>query len=302
MSSPADGKNIVLSQTASSVNYEQLLVRGGIIAAGLIGLGVFIKTSPTFARFNHIKKIPQSFIRNEIEMKGVVKDVNTFGTIKIEHQPLVRIPFITSTKSITPLNVKLAGIELTKEGLTFLTKDLNLVNKPITFKVVKNTTNDSDCVDVDMIIKKGILGRTNLNQDFVRRGYAKIPSPADQDHVQALGQNPAYSRLVTKLLMSEKVADKRGLGVWERESWIESVKSVPAQSYGIMKASPIVKLAILFATLLKDAGCLTINLLRQLYYICASTSVYLAKGYRKFGEGVSAVSSGYGNAKKKLQQ
>uniref|UniRef100_A0AC35U3N7 TNase-like domain-containing protein n=1 Tax=Rhabditophanes sp. KR3021 TaxID=114890 RepID=A0AC35U3N7_9BILA len=308
MSGPVDEENSVIpqSQTVTSDlsivdQYAHIIVRGGIIATGLVGLAVFLKTSPTFARFNHIRKIPQNFIRNEIEMKGIVKDVSVSGTIKVEHQPLVMFPFLVHQKKLAPLKLKLAGIELSKQGAQFLTKDLNLVNKPITFRVVKPTAGDSDSMDVDMTIKKSIFGRSNVNQDFIRRGYAKIPNPNNNEHVAALEQNPIYSRLITKLLMSEKIANQRGVGMWERESWVESVQSVPSQTYGMLKGSPVIKLFILLGTIMKDTGYLTLNVLRQLYFICIATSGYLSDGYRKFGRTITALSLRYEKTKGKLQ-
>lgn len=44
-----------------------------------------------------------------------------------------------------------------------------------------------------------------MNVDLVRRGYAKVLGPDRLDHKKALEEVPPYSRLVSKLLMSEKV-------------------------------------------------------------------------------------------------
>ncbi|KIH54630.1 hypothetical protein ANCDUO_15223, partial [Ancylostoma duodenale] len=49
------------------------------------------------------------------------------------------------------------------------------------------------------------FSRTNLNIEVVRRGYARVPPPESPRHLKALQTIPAYSRLVSRLLMSEKV-------------------------------------------------------------------------------------------------
>lgn len=47
--------------------------------------------------------------------------------------------------------------------------------------------------------------QTNLNIDLVRRGYAKVLALDQREHYKALQSVPAYSRLISKLIMSEKV-------------------------------------------------------------------------------------------------
>lgn len=235
-------------------------------------------------------------------MKGIVKEITPLGTFKVEHQPLRTIPFITSTKKVQPLNLKLAGVELSDKGLNYLTDELKLKNKKVNFTVIKNTSGNSDSVDVEMTFKKNLLGIININQDFVRKGYAKIPSPNDKEHITSLEHVPSYSRLINKLLISEKVADKRGLGMWEKESWVESVKSVPTQSIGIIKSSPFVKFLVLIFSIMKDAALLSASALRNLYYIVVASMSYVAVGYRKFGNSVDSMRIRYDGLRKKFKK
>uniref|UniRef100_A0A0N5BRA5 Protein C3orf33 homolog n=1 Tax=Strongyloides papillosus TaxID=174720 RepID=A0A0N5BRA5_STREA len=282
--------------------YSPLLIRGGIVLGGAAGIAIYFTRSPNFRRFKHVTDIPQKFIQQEVQLKGIVKEVTPFGTIKVEHQPLYKVPFITPTKKVSPLNLKLAGVELSEDGLKYMVDELKMKGKKVNFTVIQKTPGNSDSVDVELTFKKNMLGTVNMNQDFVRKGFAKIPSPNDEKHVASLESVPSYSRLVNKLLMSEKVADKRGVGMWEKESWVESVKSVPTQSYGILKASPVVKLFVLLGTLLKDAAYFSYTGLKNLYYILVATLQYMSIGYRKFGKGVDTMKIKYDKMKEKFRK
>ena len=140
--------------------------------------------------------------------------------------------------------MRLAGLDISKAGLSYLAKDLRLQNKPVTFTVLKPTEGNSDSVDSDVTFKRSAFGRVNLNIDLVRRGYARVFAPEDSVHLKTLQTNSAYSRLITRLLTSEKVADRRGIGVWERDSWVESVSSLPSQTTQILRANPVTKLVV----------------------------------------------------------
>uniref|UniRef100_A0A0K0DW51 RING-type E3 ubiquitin transferase n=1 Tax=Strongyloides stercoralis TaxID=6248 RepID=A0A0K0DW51_STRER len=282
--------------------YSSAIIRSGIIVTGVAGIAIYLKTSPNYRRFKHVTEIPQHFIQREVPLKGIVKEITPLGTFKVEHQPLRTIPFITSTKKVQPLNLKLAGVELSDKGLNYLTDELKLKNKKVNFTVIKNTSGNSDSVDVEMTFKKNLLGIININQDFVRKGYAKIPSPNDKEHITSLEHVPSYSRLINKLLISEKVADKRGLGMWEKESWVESVKSVPTQSIGIIKSSPFVKFLVLIFSIMKDAALLSASALRNLYYIVVASMSYVAVGYRKFGNSVDSMRIRYDGLRKKFKK
>lgn len=82
----------------------------------------------------------------------------------------------------------------------------------------------------------------NLNTDLVRKGYARVYTLEHPPHYEALQKNSSYSRLVTRLLTSEKVAEKRGIGIWERgDSWVESVQSFPYAANQMFWSSSITK-------------------------------------------------------------
>lgn len=52
------------------------------------------------------------------------------------------------------LNLRLAGLDVTSPGLTYLTKNIRLIDKPITFTAVKKVEGNSDAVDAEISLKK----------------------------------------------------------------------------------------------------------------------------------------------------
>lgn len=41
-----------------------------------------------------------------------------------------------------------------------------------------------------------------------------------------------------------QVADRRGVGVWERDTWVEQMQSYPSAVTGIIKAAPITRFIV----------------------------------------------------------
>jgi endonuclease YncB( thermonuclease family) len=88
------------------------------------------------------------------------------------------------------------------------------------------------------------LGAVNLNTDLIRKGYARVYTLENQPHYEALQNNTSYSRLVTRLLTSEKVAENRGVGMWERDTWVESLQSLPFAAGQMIRTSSITKFIV----------------------------------------------------------
>lgn len=100
-----------------------------------------------------------------------------------------------------------------------------------------------------MIIKQSILFQnfffnSNLNVNIVRKGLGRVYGPENKAHIDAILNYSAYSRFITCLLTCEKVADQRGIGVWERSTWVESIKSLPTSFVEIAKNTAVFKLSV----------------------------------------------------------
>ncbi|CAI2345758.1 unnamed protein product [Caenorhabditis sp. 36 PRJEB53466] len=282
--------------------YTALAVRGTIVGVGLAGVIIYLRNSRLFHKFQHVNQIPKDFIRKELELKGRVREVLPSGELRVEHEPLMKIPFLPKRKNSNPglLNLRLAGVELSQSGQQFLAKDLRLTNKPVTFTVIKNVDGAPDVVDADVTVKRTAFGRTNLNTEVVRRGYARVPAPDQTKHLKALQSVPAYSRLISRLLMSEKIADRRGVGVWERDTWVESVQSYPSQVSGIIRSAAITKAVVLLYTVTKDVILYGVKLTQETYYIILAVVAHLQNGYRRFATGVDRLTDKYNKVRQRI--
>ena len=40
-----------------------------------------------------MNQIPKKFIQTEQQLKGIVREISDEGVIKVEHQPIIKIPF-----------------------------------------------------------------------------------------------------------------------------------------------------------------------------------------------------------------
>jgi hypothetical protein len=278
-------------------------LRGTIVGCGLLGAYLFMRNSKLFARFKHISEIPETYIRKETKLKGTIRALDSNGVFKVEHLPEISLPrLLQPRKHATDLlRLRLAGLDVSKVGVDYLIKDLKLKDRKIIFNIIKQTANDSDTADADIAIKKSLLGAVNLNIDLIRKGYARVYTLDTPSHYEALQKNSSYSRLITKLLMSEKVAEKRGIGVWERESWVESVQSFPYAASQIVRSSSITKFIVLLGRVIYDLCVLVIQVLRQGYHFGVAVASYSAVAYRSFGHKVDRVSKFYDKQKLRLQ-
>ncbi|CAI4221486.1 unnamed protein product [Auanema sp. JU1783] len=284
--------------------YSALIVRGTIVGVGMAGIALFLRNSRIFARFEHVNQIPKDFIRKELELKGRVREVLPSGELRVEHEPIIKLPSLFRRKLTDKsglLNIRLAGIDMSKAGQQYISKDLRLTNKPVTFTVIKSNDESPDAVDCDVTVKKNFATRTNLNLELIRKGYGRVPAPDHTRHLKSLQSVPAYSRLVNKLLMSEKVADRRGVGVWERDTWVESVQSYPSQVGQMIRATPAAKALVLLFNVTRDVILYGVKLTQQTYALVIGICSYIAGGYRKFAVGVDRLTDKYNKIRQRIK-
>ncbi|KAL7080349.1 hypothetical protein ACQ4LE_000390 [Meloidogyne hapla] len=280
--------------------YTALFVRGAIVGTGIVGLAIFVRSSRWFATYHHVKQIPPDFYRLGIQMKGIVRELDKNGKIVVEHLPAYKLPnflrFGRSSKAKDFLNLRLAGLDISPVGIDYLTKDLRIEGRPVIFSVIKIIENKPDIADADVTIKKPFR-KINLNVELIRKGYARVFGLDNYEHVQSLQFNSNYSRLITRLLTCEKVAERRGLGLWERATWVESFAAYPSTLAQIIKNSALFKLCFLAYWLIYDAFLKLIAFSKQIFYIAKTLGIYSMEGYQRFTRLVDRLSGWYFNLK-----
>ncbi|VDN91194.1 unnamed protein product [Brugia pahangi] len=226
--------------------YYATLIRGVVCSGGILGIALFVRKTRMFARYENVSEIPLEIYKKGIELKGIVRAVHSNGYMKVEHIPAFTMPkFLTRKKSIQPglLNIRLAGIDVSDAGSDYLAKDVRIRSSQIFFSAIKPAENNN-CIDAEVFLRKKRFLQTNLNVDLVRQGFARVIPLSNPEHVDALKTNPSYSRLMSKLIMSEKIADRRGLGVWTRDTWAELIFSYPATLRQIIRSAAITRFLI----------------------------------------------------------
>uniref|UniRef100_A0A914WKR0 TNase-like domain-containing protein n=1 Tax=Plectus sambesii TaxID=2011161 RepID=A0A914WKR0_9BILA len=237
--------------------HAALIVRGAIVCTGIAGLAMIARSLRLFTKFEHVRQIPTEFVRKQMKLAGTLKSVQLDGSMRIDHQPILRAPQILPRRRLTDtdglLTIRPAGIEMTDAGRCFLRENYALLEKPIYFTLIKPTSGDVNSLDCDLFVKKGRFRSASLNKELIRRGLARVPGADNHQHLTALHTVPAYSRLVNQLLLSEQIADRRGVGMWERDTWVESMRALPYQMGEMVRSAAITRLILLTASGTKNA-------------------------------------------------
>uniref|UniRef100_A0A915LB59 TNase-like domain-containing protein n=1 Tax=Romanomermis culicivorax TaxID=13658 RepID=A0A915LB59_ROMCU len=125
------------------------------------------------------------------------------------------------------ITITLAGVHLTPNGVEWLR--INTLLKPVTILLIKRK--DEDSVLGDIYVKRGRFFKYSLNREIVRMGLGRIPDLTDRNHLDLFQSNAAYSRLVHNLILCEKYADKRGVGMWKSSDSSMRLPSSLKESY-----------------------------------------------------------------------
>ncbi|XP_054159465.1 protein C3orf33 homolog [Oppia nitens] len=190
--------------------------RLAIGAVGIIGAGIALRGIRFATKFSDNKKIPKSFIRKQIRLRGVVKSVANDGSLDIDHIPLIAMPWHKKNDKL--LSVSLAAIRPTISGTYWL--KLNAENRNVWFKVIHKRDTDLLCV---VSPQKKILSKKSLNAELVERGLASVV-PLESSSLSLLARNKAYSELHKSLVVSQTKAKRNNSGIWYKPTKLDQIK------------------------------------------------------------------------------
>jgi len=239
-----------------------LLIRGAIIVAGVAGAVILSRSLRLFSKFEHARQIPNEFFQKHFQLRGKVAYVTEDARLRVVHTPILRPISNWIFRRKEPaigeddggkLSLVVAGVEINEPGKAFLRQQL--VFRPIWFTLIRRLNEDD--IQVEVIAKKGrVRGKFSVNRELVRRGMARVPTLDDYTHDLALKTNAEYSRLINELVISEKYADRRGVGMWRRRTALEALLSYPSQIKDRYEHTSIYRLFVLLGNGAKQAAAL----------------------------------------------
>lgn len=80
-----------------------------------MGLTLYVRNSRVFARFQHVKRIPKEYYQNEVQLRGIVREITPTGLLKVEHQPIISIRRLLGRKASPKVNHSVITTKCTPE-------------------------------------------------------------------------------------------------------------------------------------------------------------------------------------------
>ncbi|XP_039539729.1 protein C3orf33 homolog isoform X2 [Pimephales promelas] len=211
-------KNVIahISQFADD---NLTIVRNISTCLGIAGVLIIARSIRLITRFASASDIPARFIEKNISIRGRLRNITENG-LEVEHLPIY-VPLLsrlqTKRQSVSVLDVRLAGVEMTSEGHDWIAQQL----KPAETLWLRLIARQNQTLHCLVSVNRGSLFNTCVNEELLRRGLART-SPL-------VGLDP-HSRiswsLYKRLMRAERRAEKRGKGLWKEESRWDRVSEV----------------------------------------------------------------------------
>ncbi|XP_033832550.1 protein C3orf33 homolog [Periophthalmus magnuspinnatus] len=209
----------IVSLIAQFADDHLTLVRNlstGIAVAGVIIIARSIKL---VTKFHSVSQIPLHFVERNVTLYGKVRSVTETG-LTVEHVP-VYLPVISSllhkkhNMCPSPLQVHLAGVELTPEGRQWLQENL-LPAKMVWIKLISR---EDDIIYCLVSQNKGVVWTYCINEELLRQGLARTAPITG-----LLPDSWLYWQLHRRLHRAEVKAERKNRGLWKEDSFWERVK------------------------------------------------------------------------------
>ncbi|XP_038671729.1 protein C3orf33 homolog isoform X2 [Scyliorhinus canicula] len=218
---PEQGRNVLggyLSQLGQFADEHIRAVQNLSTGLAVVGVVMFARSIRLFTKFTSAAEIPDRFIEKSVQLRGRIHQITRNG-LEIEHIPIT-LPFISSLQrrwqSNGHLMVRLAGLQMTDEGRTWLREQIK-PSQVVWFQPLRKENSFIDCV---VRFKKGVFFSVSLNEEILRNGLGRTVN------VEGLNSNPKlYWRLQTKLLKAELNALKKGKGIWKEPTLLERISN-----------------------------------------------------------------------------
>lgn len=152
-------------------------------------------------KFTNASRVPKSFIRKNMELRGQLREINHDGTLQVEHLPVLRMPWHRSDQC---LSLRLAYTNPTISGTYWM--KLNHNNQPIRFTLFDRNVQRNELV---ALVRSKVL-KQSLNETLILKGLATLNKSS-----AATSLNKKQAALLKSLEKCEAKAKKEGEGMWE---------------------------------------------------------------------------------------
>ncbi|XP_038159240.1 protein C3orf33 homolog isoform X2 [Cyprinodon tularosa] len=206
------------------------LVRNISTGLAVTGVIVLARSIRVITKFQAASEIPSRFIERNVSLRGKVHSVTERG-IEVEHIPIylpVISPLLSKQQDVSTsrLWVHLSGVELTPEGKIWLQKNL-VPPQTVWLKLISRQDSTLHCL---VSQSRGSIWSYCMNEELLRLGLARRTPITGVP----LG-SPLYWRLHKRLHRAEVKAEKKGLGLWKKESLWERASIA-------LKGNPLLRL------------------------------------------------------------
>lgn len=200
----------------SKVRYLQYIP----YSIGLAGLYVISKRLKVTSKFFSANQVPVDFINKKVSLRGKVLQVKPDATLVVDHYPILRHRWLNSKEGA--LNVKLYGIaesSKTEEHVYNFIKSLSA--QEVWFKLWEKSSETSSGVDPVLFCTvtqyKWPFNRC-INVEVLKNGLAKRSD-------QPVGEDWTSKLMKKRLDKAERYAYRKRIGIWQRPSYLELIKS-----------------------------------------------------------------------------
>ncbi|KAF7653235.1 hypothetical protein LDENG_00085700 [Lucifuga dentata] len=195
-------------------------VSTGLAIAGVIVIARSIKL---ITKFQAATEIPARFIERNVSLRGKVQAITEKG-LEVDHVPIYLpglSPLLSKHKGVcmSPLVVRLAGVELTPEGRVWLERNL-APDQTVWFKLISREDDILHCLVSRS--RQGSMRSYCMNEEVLKLGLARTAPVSG-----VLPDSRLYWRLHKRLHRAEVKAEKKGRGLWKEDSlWERACKTV----------------------------------------------------------------------------
>uniref|UniRef100_A0AAY5KAF2 Chromosome 3 open reading frame 33 n=1 Tax=Esox lucius TaxID=8010 RepID=A0AAY5KAF2_ESOLU len=175
---------------------------------------VYIKLT----RFGAASEVPALFIEKNVVLRGRVHAVAENG-LEVEHIPIY-VPLLSRmldkrNGGVSPMAVRLAGVELTPEGKAWLELHLS----PAQMVWLKLVSREDETLHCLVSVSRGPVRSLCVNEEVLRLGLARTVPVFGLQYDSRL-----YLQLHQRLLRAQVKAEQKGRGMWKEDSLWERTK------------------------------------------------------------------------------